>query len=909
MTRGPEPTAPAAPEGADPTVARLATLVAGLDTAVLVEDERRLVVFANERFCELFAVPVPPSALNGSDCASAARAAAGLFVDPAGFLTRVDAILAARQPVRGDVLEMTDGRILERDYFPVVIDSHHRGNAWQYRDVTDTQRATRELADLKRFYEQVLDALPVELAVFDGEGRYQFVSRHAVSDPERRQWMIGRTDLDYAKLRGFPAELGQHRAERLLEAIASKRGLRYEESLVDREGRTRYYSRFLTPILDAEGRVTQVLGYGLDISDQRRAELDGAAERARKAAILDAANDAIITADAAGHIIELNPITERMFGFSREHLIGREAVALFIPPEFLEAARAEAREGRDFGRWHGQMERTLQRADGTRFEAEVEVLPIAMPDGTRLFTAYIRDLSERKQRAAELKAAKELAEQSAQAKQEFLANMSHELRTPLNAVVGLTHLLARTTLTPDQGRYLEGIRFSSDQLLSTINDILDLSKIDSGRIQFETVPFEPVKMVEGVVGSLRFGAEQKGLVLVSVIDPAVPPVLVGDPVRLNQVLLNLVGNAVKFTERGSVTVTVGVSRRDGERVIVQFAVTDSGIGIAPDRLATIFEPFSQGRTDTTRRFGGTGLGLTIVRQLVELQGGEIAVTSTPGQGSCFTVTLAFGVAEEIPVPAANAAGEVRLDGVRILLVEDNELNQTVATELLAAAGADVVVAASGLGALGRLRSERFDVVLMDLQMPEMDGFEATIRIRRELGLSERTLPILALSAAGLVEERRRAEAAGMNGFVGKPFRPAELVARIAEQVGRVVPTPAVARPLGGGTGLINRRMLDEYTYQDVDLARRVLGIFISTTPAKADQLRRCFAEGRLRDAADAAHQLKSPAGFIGAQTLWQLLNDVEGAARADAVAEADLEKLFPLIDQVVAEAERVRKVL
>ncbi|MEZ4457928.1 MAG: ATP-binding protein [Gemmatimonadales bacterium] len=735
------------------------------------------------------------------------------------------------------------------------------------------------------------------------------MSRHAVGDPDRRRWMIGRTDLDYAKVRGFPTDLAQRRYERLLTAIASKQSLRYEESLVDREGRPRFYTRFLTPILDAEGNVTQVLGYGLDITEQRRAEQEGAAERARKAAILDAANDAIITADAAGHIIELNPITERMFGFSREQLIGREAVALFIPPEFVEAARTEAREGRDFGRWQGQMERTLQRADGTRFEAEVEVLPIEMPDGTRLFTAYIRDLSERKLRAAELKAAKELAEQSAQAKQEFLANMSHELRTPLNAVVGMTHLLARTSLTPDQGRYLEGIRFSSDQLLSTINDILDLSKIDSGRIQFEAVPFEPVKMVEGVVGSLRFGAEQKGLVLVSVIDPGVPPVLVGDPVRLNQVLLNLVGNAVKFTERGSVTVTVGVTRRDGDRVTVQFAVTDSGIGIAADRIATIFEPFSQGRTDTTRRFGGTGLGLTIVRQLVELQGGEIAVTSTPGQGSCFSVTLGFGVAEEIPVPAANAAGEVRLDGVRILLVEDNELNQTVATELLAAVGAEVIVAASGLGALGRLRSERFDVVLMDLQMPEMDGFEATIRIRRELGLSERTLPILALSAAGLVEERRRAEAAGMNGFVGKPFRPAELVARIAEQVGRVVATPAAARPAGGGTGLINRRMLDEYTYQDVDLARRVLGIFISTTPAKADQLRRCFAEGRMRDAADAAHQLKSPAGFIGAQTLWQLLNEVEGAARGGTVAEADLERLFPLIDQVVAEAERVRKVL
>ncbi|MDX9749708.1 MAG: ATP-binding protein [Flavobacteriales bacterium] len=386
-------------------------------------------------------------------------------------------------------------------------------------------------------------------------------------------------------------------------------------------------------------------------------------------------------------------------------------------------------------------------------------------------------------RTAELVTAKEQAEHSEQVKQQFLANMSHEIRTPMNAIMGMSGILKRNPHPPEQAKYLNAIAQSSENLLVILNDILDLGKIDAGRVEFEQVDFDPRTVVHNVRDVLRFKAEEKGIALKVEVDHEVPALITGDPTRLDQVLLNLAGNAVKFTERGSVRVQVGrvpQALATEQQAVLRFDVIDTGIGIRPERLDRIFDEFTQAYSDTTRKYGGTGLGLTISRRLAELQGGTITVASTPGSGSTFTVTIPYLVPEkamEADGRENEGSGPVHdLKDLRILLAEDNEFNAMVAQDELADAvpGAQVDLAVNGKVAVRMAETSDYDVILMDVQMPEMNGYDATRAIRAWGGAKAR-VPILAMTANVLKEEVDRCREAGMDGFVPKPFKREELM--------------------------------------------------------------------------------------------------------------------------------------
>ena len=391
-------------------------------------------------------------------------------------------------------------------------------------------------------------------------------------------------------------------------------------------------------------------------------------------------------------------------------------------------------------------------------------------------------------RTRDLALATDAANAANEAKSEFLANMSHEIRTPLNSVIGLAHVALMTAQDAKQRDYLEKIQSSGSHLLSLINDILDMSKIEAGMIELERTRFtftELAQLVKDQVGEL---AEAKGLTLSFDIDRAATLPLIGDPFRVTQVLINYVTNAIKFTEAGRIDVKVGVvvDDRPGE-CTVRVDVHDTGIGLAPDATNKLFQAFQQADNSTTRRFGGTGLGLAISKQLVGLMGGEVGVQSAAEQGSNFWFTARFGKADPAAAPDAarpldghNAAE--RLAGARILLAEDNELNQLVATQLLESVGAVVRVAANGREAMNLLRSESFDGVLMDVQMPEADGLEVTRWIRSDSTLAQ--LPVVAMTANALDEDQHRCFAAGMNDFVTKPVEPRVLFATLARWVRR-----------------------------------------------------------------------------------------------------------------------------
>ena len=400
--------------------------------------------------------------------------------------------------------------------------------------------------------------------------------------------------------------------------------------------------------------------------------------------------------------------------------------------------------------------------------------------------------------AAELAEAVAAAQAASRAKSQFLANMSHEIRTPLNGVIGMTELLLRTSLTPAQHEYVETARLSGDALLGLVNNVLDLSKIEAGRVEIEAVPFALDTLIEEVVAPFREAALDRGVVIAVQLPNGVPRRLVGDPYRLRQVLTNLLGNAVKFTERGRVAIRVEVERAEGAaeagageagQVVLAFTVEDTGPGIPDDQQVRIFDAFAQADGTMTRRYGGTGLGLAISRHLCELMGGSISVRSTLGQGATFRFTARFATAAagaRISAAVSSAspgdAAEERCMDTRVLLVEDNRVNQQVALGMLARIGCAVETAANGREALERLAAASFDVVLMDCHMPEMDGFEATAAIRAREAVGGRRTPIVALTANAIEGDRERCLAAGMDDYLAKPIRLADL-RRVVERWG------------------------------------------------------------------------------------------------------------------------------
>ena len=382
------------------------------------------------------------------------------------------------------------------------------------------------------------------------------------------------------------------------------------------------------------------------------------------------------------------------------------------------------------------------------------------------------------ERTAELAKAKQEAENASKEKDKFLANMSHEIRTPMNAIIGMAQLLSDTRLTKQQHKYVETINSASDNLLSLINDILDFSKIEAGMITFENKEFDINKLAEQVLEITAFKCQGEQIKLIKNISSQLPNIIKGDKYRLNQILLNLLSNAVKFTSHGHISLNIELENETDEQDFIHFKVKDTGIGIPDNKLKTIFHNFTQASSETTRKYGGTGLGLSIVKSLVELQGGDIEVSSKEGLGSEFRFTVPYHKAQtninKNNEERQSSAPKAQVEGKKILVVEDNELNQFLIKSLLLKQKAHVHIANDGLEAVERLKKECFDLVLMDIQMPNMDGYEATKQIRAGIEPDIIKLPIVAMTAHALVGEKEKCLTAGMNDYITKPIKIIEL---------------------------------------------------------------------------------------------------------------------------------------
>jgi PAS domain S-box-containing protein len=686
------------------------------------------------------------------------------------------------------------------------------------------------------------------------------------------------------------------------------------------DGRQIDVSLSLSPIRNSAQEVVGVAVIARDITARKQAEeaVRNSEEKFRQLAENVREVFWMLNADGT-EVLYISPAYEKVWGRTCQSLYEDPMSWMeAILPEDLEQARLLFE--RQMQGYSGSSEYRIRKPDGVERWVRDRAFPVRDQAGQLIRVAGIADdITERKRHEEELVRAREAADAANQAKSTFLANMSHEIRTPMNGIVGMLQLLSETDLTPRQQRYAEVAQASGQTLLSLINDILDLSKIEARRVTLEILDFNLRAAVQDVIESLRPQANAKWLAFGWRVTAETPDLLRGDPQRLRQVLVNLLSNAVKFTQRGSVTLEVRLRSQEQGKATIHFAIVDTGIGIRPEQAPALFSPFVQADSSTTRKYGGTGLGLAISKQLVELMGGQIGVDSRPGHGSTFWFTAALGT-PPTSASLAEAAGQAlspanRAPGwgcfvaspkavvpgrqARILVAEDNPTNQLVIRAQLEKLGCQASTVANGAEALEALRQGTYDLVLMDGQMPIMDGYEATRQIRES---SHAGIPIIAVTAHAMAGDRDKCIRAGMNDYLAKPVELDRLADMLAKWLGRTddrssssAALPSKANAVFHEAALLGRLMNDR------ELAGKILRGFLSDCPSQLENLRRRIEEADAPGAGRQAHALKGAAATVSATGLHAIALQMEGAGKAGR-----LDRVGELLPRAIEEFQQLK---
>ncbi len=752
---------------------RLLSLISNMQDGILVEDENRKVVLANAVYCEMFEIDIPPNAMRGEDSNMFVDATRPLFRDPDFFEEKIFTLLEFQKPELGELLEMNDGRILQRDFIPIRSKGIYKGHVWKYTDVTTEKMAADALRIREEKYSSIIDNMNLGLLEVDTDEKIQFANQCfcEMSGYELSELKGQRAAQLFVK--GENQELMEQKNEERRRGSTDA----YEIVVKDKRGQVRWWLVSAAPRYNDQGELVGSIGIHLDITDQKQLELE------------------------------------------------------------LTEARIQA-------------------------------------------------------------------EQSTRSKEVFLANMSHEIRTPMNAILGMSSQLAKTGLSKRQLFYLDAINAASENLLVIINDILDLSKIEAGKLSLEQIAFEPRAVIKRAMQALSHRAEEKGLALTnSILDQRVSEVLVGDPYRLNQILLNIISNAVKFTEKGGVDIKLEVINDARQSQTIQITVKDTGIGMDEKFRKSLFEKFSQEDASVTRQYGGTGLGMSICRQLIELMDGEINVESEKDTGTtmAFVITFPKGSAADLPSKEVFVADEKMLAGKKILVVDDNEMNRLLATTILGNYGAETVEAGNGRESIDYLEQHSVDLVLMDIQMPVMNGFDAARHIREHIS---KELPVIALTANAIKGDNEKCLEAGMNSYLAKPFKEEQLMKMIADTLHT--------------QGALNTRKVEEVdteepepVYYDISEIRtisrgnegfimKMLTMFVEQIPVYVQDMKARLSEGQLVTVGEIAHRIKPTIDNMGIASCKTIIREIERMGKANE----DNGTLGTLLEKVEADVQK-----
>lgn len=1127
------------------------SLIQNLQSGILLEDETRHIVLANRLFCDMFSIPVPPEALQGADCSTSAEDTKHLFDNPETFVTHISHILSEKKLVTGEVLELVDGRVFERNYIPIFIEEKYKGHLWTYTEITQRKKALDALAKSEQTNRMILNASLDAIVIADKQGAISYwnpqaekifgwpeteitgklLSETIIPEQFRKAHLMG---LNHYNKTGegpvlnkiievvavnknnehFPAELSivpitdnngslfcgfirdiseRKKAETELKASRElwqfalegagdgvweynfenkevffsrqyKKMLGYEEDefdnkpgewlsrihpddlhiitetdqeyfenkirshqreyriqhkngdylwILDRgmvvsyteynkpkrivgthtnitqrkeeeeeykrisvvasanengvlftnhkgkitwsnegfakltgytkteiEGKTPVqlcggpltdsaaYQQMLTSFYEGNtfnveivlykkdrnwfwGRVTGQAITGLngktiqyfaiieDITHEKEFEQAVKINEEKYRNIIANINLGLLEVDNDELIQFANQSFCDMCGYTTEELLGKKASGLFVKGENLDFIE-QKKELRKTG-LSDAYEISIKNKRGEVKWWLVSGAPRYNDKGELVGSIGIHlDITDQKILEIELTEARRQAEFSSSAKQSFLANMSHEIRTPMNAILGMSRLLQKTELNDQQGFYLKTIYDAAEHLLVVINDILDISKIEAGKLTLEQIGFRTEDIMKKALRVMQHRAEEKGLSLVNMADPDVANILLGDPYRLNQVLLNLLSNAIKFSEKGTICLSSKLVRVENNKQWVELAVSDNGIGMEKEFLDSLFESFSQEDRSVSRKYGGTGLGMAISKQLVELMGGNIRVESEKGKGTTVTLRICFCKGDEANVPPKEIqhTGRVSLKGKKILLVEDNEMNRLVATTTLNHYGALITEVGNGAEAVETLKHSFFDLVLMDVQMPVMDGMEASRLIRKELNLA---VPIIALTANAIKGENEKCLTAGMNDYVSKPFEEEELVNVMAKWLNMNSIIPGVAQKNSTAVPsekLYNLSALITLGRGNEAFVKKMIGLFSEQAPAAVSGMKEALVKNDFASIKSIAHRIKPSIDNLEILAIKQDIRMIETLA-IENKPSAELVQLVQKVEQVI----------
>lgn len=786
------------------------------------------------------------------------------------------------------------------------------------RDITNQKKASEELKATNYFLDLVLENIPNMLFVKDARD-LKFVRFNKAGEEllgYTNEELIGKNNADF-----FPETEADFFTAKDREVLSQTNVIDIpEEPITTKSGEVRWLHTKKIPILEPSGKPLYLLGISEDITEElQKTEMEKLAIAATKSF-----NSVIIT-NEHGIIEWVNEGFTSLTGYSLDEVKGTHGESL------RRGADTGISEGTGYYKSviQGKVPITYESKNyskqGRAYWTITTLTPVLDKNGqVKRIIAIDSDITLGKQmeenlvnanKAAEdalnkgneaieelMKAKKEL-EESMSVKEQFLANMSHEIRTPMNAIVGFTDLALKTPLSPEQKQYIDAIKTSGENLIVIINDILDFSKIQSGKISFEQIEFSISQVVSTITELMLPKSVEKNIKLSKSIAKGVPERLIGDPTRLSQILLNLVGNAIKFTEKGEIKINIEQIAEKKDTVNLKFTISDTGIGIPKEKLPNIFDAFTQATYDTNRKYGGTGLGLAIVKQLVGLLGGDIKVTSKLKKGSVFTFNLTYRKnLNPEPAPKVNLNENVftGINDLNVLLVEDNVLNQILAQKVLSDWGWKVELADNGLSAVEKIEKQNFDMVLMDIQMPEMDGYEATHYIREKMPLPKSAIPIIAMTAHALSGEEEKCLKAGMNGYVSKPFNPQKLYQKINSVLN--MNNNVVNQ---GGEENHDEKNNTSHKHTDLTYLRgiangsdafiiQMLGIFIEQTPQTLVHMEKALKNKDWKSLRLIVHKMKPSIMFTG---LGEIINDVPLLEKY-AAEESHLDDIPALIDKI-----------